>query len=243
MGKRDDYKLHIRKKWFADSPEALDFTDDALDEALVDAIDTFSRCKPRTNRLGNVVLTTTSRYAKLPDDFMSAELNQLWYGITGIKLDNLIGYRYVSAMSVFDSELAATLNVPPGTYPKFLSDQNGIVLNNLFTQGQSFTIKLSSEDDSGYSILLPGYPVADVTREIEYDAFHIMDDTRNTIPKIYQSVVDDLTISEVCNIMARKQLSTENPTQPRYFVEYWLNMSKSYTKAHVRKLSVLGGRS
>lgn len=168
-------------------------TDDLIEEAISDALDYYSLCRPRENRRAEVSIAIDDESIALPDDFLmdhadnESTLFLLTYGYEQptYRVPGAYPLQRSGALSSFDSALGSTTDPPgsgltsvPTTIPK-------------------------STDDSGNPILTLSDPATEaISYDILYKARHVIRDAAvgppavtaaNTVPREDRALLRRLT--------------------------------------------------
>ena len=216
----DDFVTKLRKNFFARNFNVGEFDNDTVKEAIDGALEDYSRYKSRKARRGNVNLVSGEYYINLPSDFMQASMDQIMFIVTGNTSTsynwNTNSHRGRNILSVFDSALGATQDPPPSIFYGY------------FTNTGTYQLALSSA------------LTETLTRTIVYDAFHVIDDTKNTVPIPDQGIIMNLALSNLCSTLATDLLSKPNSIKDYTVANQYSNLSKEYRKTALSKLRNYG---
>ena len=238
----DDFVAKVRKSFFGRNFNVGEFDNDAVKEAIEGALEDYSKYRSRKQRRDDVTLTQGEYYIDLPSDFMQASMDQVMYIITG---NNATTYSWGNsayygrnALSVFDSQLGATEYPPPSIYyGTFINSTDGLVANS--STGLS-SAELTTSDTGGWQLALNTAITATVTRTITYDAFHVIDNTKNTVPATEQGIVMNLSLSNLLTTLATDLLSKPNSIKNYNVANQYIELSKDYRKAALSKVRKYG---
>ena len=239
----DDFVTKLRKNFFARNFNVGEFDNDTVKEAIDGALEDYSRYKSRKARRGNVNLVSGEYYINLPSDFMQASMDQIMFIVTGNTSTsynwNTNSHRGRNILSVFDSALGATQDPPPSIfYGYFTNTPDGLV--NSTNSGAMNSIQLTSGDTGTYQLALSSALTETLTRTIVYDAFHVIDDTKNTVPIPDQGIIMNLALSNLCSTLATDLLSKPNSIKDYTVANQYSNLSKEYRKTALSKLRNYG---
>lgn len=235
MGLIDDLVLDIRKSFFARNFTVGEFDNETVKKAIGDALLEYSRFRPRKNRRDHVDLIEGEYYIDLPANFMGASTDYLSYIITGNLATSSYSsgtgaYRGKTFLSVFDSQLGATNDPPPSFYyGSLINTPDG--LYSASSSVGSLSATLTTGDTGGMQLALNTAITADATRTLVYDAFHLIDATKNTVPGIHRDIIVSLALGNLLITLATDLLSKPNSIKNYNVANQYMELSKQYKKA------------
>jgi hypothetical protein len=240
----DDVVSKVRKQFFARNFLVGEFDNDTVKEAIDGALEEYSRYRPRKKRRDDVDLVQGSYYIDLPSDFMQADIDQILFIVTGNSTSNYAwGSTYYSgrnALSVFDSQLGATEYPPPSIfYGSLVNTPDGLVAPSSLSS-PLYSVELTTSDTGSYQLALSSPIAANETRTITYDAFHVINDTKNTVPSTEQNLLINLALSGLLFTLATDLLSKPNSIKTYNVANQYKEISKEYRKGAINKLRKYG---
>lgn len=232
MGYIEDFVTEIRQSFFARTPNVQEFSDVNLKKSIEGAVQLYSKYRPRTNRRGTATLTAGEYGIDLEDDFMQCSLDELYYVLTGSKPQSTSrSSRYHSRgiLSVFDSVLGATTDPPPFvSYQGLYVTPDGLYISS---SDSGASVKLTTSDTGGFSIVFANAIQANTTRDYWYDAFHSITTSVFTVPPSDRDIVMDLAIAQTLRVLAQDLLTQPSATKSYGVANQFLTMAKEYDKS------------
>lgn len=201
----DDFVTQVREAFNARNAGVADLSSPNIKRSINKVILEYTRFKPRFNLVGNAVITNGSRIITLPTDFIGADNSQLYFAVTG-QISNTSWF-VAGALSVFDSELGATLFPPPN----YRQVNVAATTDGMFPLGGGANgpVSLTTADDGSYGLLMATPATETVTREITYNGLHQLTNDKFTIPFSDRDIIEDMVIGQSLLILANDALAKQ----------------------------------
>ncbi len=198
------------KNEYARNPNLGEIGDTALEQCFRNAVREFSQYSPRLNQRGAVTITSGQDLAVLPATFMAASMVELYRVQTG--RDLAPGFRS-KKLSVFGSDC--------------------VPIDGKF-------LEIASGDDGNFGLWLWQTPTANTSKPILFDAFHELDEDKETIGPARRHILFELVFSHAMMVRARA-VSREAKVLPGVAIVDFPALARQHREQALQQLMPLGG--